>query len=114
MGFFRSIFDAEYGLVQANLKAYSLSRTSGLSHSDALGNMVRTRYRLGGEKLRRVTEKLDEVLRAPDADPTWQLRSIIVEMYDAEVPDQHSNFTKLTQALDEGVEEWSNRYPHIL
>ena len=73
--------------------------------------MVRTRYRLGGDKLRIVSQRFDEVMADTDADPTWQLRGVIAEMYGVEVPEPHANFLKLEKALDEGVAEWESRHP---
>ena len=110
MGFFRSLIDAEYGLVRANLQAYFAGRVSGLDHREALANMVRTRYRLGGDKLRIVSQRFDEVMAEADADPTWQLRSVIVEIYGVEVPERHANLMKLGEALDEGIAEWESRH----
>ena len=111
MGFFRSLVDAEYGLVQANLRAYFTSRASGVAHREALANMVRTRYRMGGDKLRMVSQRFNDIMAQTDAGPNWQLRSVIVEMYSVEVPEQHANHMKLGKALDEGFDEWEARHP---
>ena len=113
MGFFRNLVNPEHGMVQANLRAYFASRVSGLGHADALANMVRTRYRFGGEKLGKMSHKLDEVLGQIDASPEYQLRHLTVEMYDTEVPERHVDFGRLGEALDEGIDEWRARYPQL-
>ena len=110
MGFSSNLVNPEHGLVQANLRIYFASRVSGLGHADALANMVRTRYRSGGEKLRKMSH---EVLGQNDVSPEYQLRHLIVEMYDTEVPERHVDFGRLGEALDKEIDEWRARYPQL-
>ena len=36
MGFFKGLFNAEHGLVRANVQAYCRTRLGGFGHEDAL------------------------------------------------------------------------------
>lgn len=112
MGFFRSLTDPEFGLVQANLRAYFTSRASGQSHRSALETMLRTRYRVEGTKRQQLAAELDTALKQDGASRDWQLRSVIVEMYKAEVPEKHQRFARLGEVLDECIADWESRDTH--
>lgn len=114
MGFFKSLFNPEHGLVQANLSVYYAGRVSGLGHADALSRMVRTRYPLDGRKRDKILQALSAALGSEEAEPGRQLRGVIVEMYDLEVGINDATYASFAEALDGGMDEWAAKFPGLL
>lgn len=115
MGFFRSLFDGQHGLVYANVRAYFTARTKGSDHSRALTEMVFARYPSAEFTRGQVLERMEESAGSGDS-PEEQLRSVIHLMHSLEVglPADYDVYRKLHAEMDEVIARHKRKHPGLL
>lgn len=115
MGFFRMLFDGQHGLAYSNVRAYCTARQRGLTHHNALSEMIRSRYPKSEFTRGQVLERMGEVEQG-DESIEQQLRSIIGLMYTLEVgvPKTLAEMMRFENELDAIIAEHRRKYPEIL
>lgn len=113
MGFLRNLFDAEYGLVRANLKAYHLARDAGEDHQSAVGRMIGSRYAaVAGGMDRIVMGQAVEILSTVISRKE-QLRDIVWSMLMAEMKGSAS-ISAFESNFEEVWAEMQKKYPRVV
>lgn len=115
MGFFRSLFDGQHGLVYANVRAYFTARGRGEDHRGALKEMINSRYRGADSTRERVMKRMEDSQQQGDTADD-QLRTVIHLMHTLELglPADFEVYTKFQDELDEVIAQHKRKHPGAL